>query len=389
MRAGQGTNGRSWEVAAKVAIAHDVPSGCWFGMGRFTVMAENNEQKSWWQRYWQTFVLGTLAAVTVVLQVLVSRERALTGPEVALFSGVAFGLTIWATFMAARQSTEAAAQASIRPHARSALRRVVTLSGALDRLAALVDRERRQFVLENDDESFDAILFTTQARQSLDKLAGVVQEQQAAAKDAIEDWSDILPDESRMLKEQYALASRVADLEDKLAKTRGAALALGKAGKAQEERLESAEIRVAELEESLEQSRTELSALQERSPLTIPEGTFLPAGSGYNFTGGTTFWPTTLPQVVRDVDVPPDFPSIERNRALSDLAKQQRRVRNVSLCSICDRYEAMERCAVCGNFACDSHVSGRPKDPEGPRCLDCWSRAQPRGESSHEGPPSG
>ncbi|MEX2203820.1 MAG: hypothetical protein WD965_07005 [Actinomycetota bacterium] len=349
-------------------------------------MNQNTEKRSWWQLYWQTLVLGTLAAVTVGLQVLVSRERALTGPEVALFSGVAFGLTIWATFLAARQSTEAAAQASIRPHARSALRRVVTLSGALDRLAALVNRERREFVLDKDEKSFDAILFTTQARQSLDKLAGVVQEQQAAAKDAIEDWSDILPDESRMLKEQYALASRVADLEEKLTKTRGAALALGQAGKAQEERLESAEHRVAELEASLEKSRTELTALQERSPLTIPEGTFLPAESLSGFTTGTTFWPTTMPEAVPNVDVPPDFPSIERTRALSDLVKQQRRVRRISQCSICGRFDAAESCVVCGNLACDSHLTRKEKDPEGPRCLSCWSKSQRSGASSDDGP---
>jgi hypothetical protein len=350
-------------------------------------MGERSEPKSWWRRYWQAIVLGALATATVVLQVMVSRDRALTGPEVALFGGVALGLTIWATFLAARQTIEEAAQASIRPHARSALRRVVTLSGALDRLAALVDREKRQFVLETDDESFEAILFATQARQSLDKLAGVVQEQQASAKDAIEDWSDILPDESRMLKEQYALASRVADLEDKLLKTRVDALALGQAGKEQEERLEAAERHVVELEASLDGARAELSALQERSPLTIPEG-------GFFTTAGSTIASQSMPgsylpsgwtQQTREVAVPPDFPA--RRRALSDLAKEPKGLVSLLRCSICERNPASDRCVVCGNHACGLHISDKDADPEGPRCLSCWVKAHAAGESS-DGPSS-
>ena len=71
----------------------------------------------------------------------------------------------------------------IKPHARSAFRRVVSLYGGLSHLASMLDSARRS---TNPESPCGPIL---------DSLEAVVVEQIRTANDAMADWSDIVPDD--------------------------------------------------------------------------------------------------------------------------------------------------------------------------------------------------
>lgn len=163
---------------------------------------EFNEVSRPGEKRWP-IVVGVILVVTGVAMAIVmvrtSADRALTPLEASLFQLLALGLSISGSFIAGRQSALRAAKDIIRPHARSAFRRVWSLYESLSRLA-------QQIQLFQDNEP------PLEAERMLDVLAAMVTEQLATGGDAIEDWRDIVPEDVAAL-ERAARARESGSLE--------------------------------------------------------------------------------------------------------------------------------------------------------------------------------
>jgi hypothetical protein len=122
--------------------------------------------------------------------VAVAASRQVTGMEGALFQTLSLGLGLVGSWLFGRQSARVAARELIKPHARSAFRRLVSLYGGLSRLAAMLDSARRS---RTPGSECGAVL---------EKLAAVVEEHIMTADDAMEDWRDIAPEDVEALRQQ-------------------------------------------------------------------------------------------------------------------------------------------------------------------------------------------
>lgn len=116
----------------------------------------------------------------------IGTTRTLTVLESALWQIFVFAAGLTGSFIFGRRSAREAAREIIKPHARSAFRRVLSLYRSLARASATIK-------LSQAPESEEALQVT------LAKLDTIVTEQLAAADDALEDWRDIVPDDVKEL----------------------------------------------------------------------------------------------------------------------------------------------------------------------------------------------
>lgn len=127
---------------------------------------------------------GTLVALGFF--VYIASTRTTTSFENALLQIISLALGIGASYYFGRRSAREAAKEIIRPHARSAFRRVLSLYRSLARASVTIKLSQ---VPEPEEDS----------QVTLAKLDTIVTEQLAAADDALEDWRDIVPDDVREL----------------------------------------------------------------------------------------------------------------------------------------------------------------------------------------------
>lgn len=120
--------------------------------------------------------------------VVVASIRDLTALENTLLQVFSIGLGLIGSFIIGREGSKEAAIDLIKPHARSAFRRVLSLYNSLSRLATAIELQKEQ------------LSSNKAALHSLEKLQGIVIEQISTADDALEDWKDIIPEELRKVK---------------------------------------------------------------------------------------------------------------------------------------------------------------------------------------------
>ena len=96
------------------------------------------------------------------------------------------------------QSARKAAREIIKPHARSAFRRLLSLYQSLARVAATIDSSQD---FESPEEN----------QVTLAKLEAIVVEQLASADDAIEDWKDIVPEDVKDLDQRFSFDKTTRD----------------------------------------------------------------------------------------------------------------------------------------------------------------------------------
>lgn len=132
-------------------------------------------------------MIAVAIAIAVVFGV-VAKFRPLSGLENVLLQifSLAFGLV--GSYIFGRESARSAARDVIKPHARSAFRRLLSLYSSLSRLALAIQAAR--------PASGSGFLQQT----VLDKLEVMVVEQIATADDALEDWRDIVPEDVEELR---------------------------------------------------------------------------------------------------------------------------------------------------------------------------------------------
>ena len=132
-----------------------------------------------------------LVLVSIGISVFVAytvTKRTLTGLESTLWQIFVFAAGLAGSFIFGRQSAQKAAREMLKPHARSAFRRLIALYESLQRVASEIQSSRRPPTYEN-------------YQMTIAKLEVIVIEQLAAADDALADWDDIVPEDVAELKE--------------------------------------------------------------------------------------------------------------------------------------------------------------------------------------------
>ena len=125
----------------------------------------------------------------------VATTRPLTDLESVFLQFFSVATGFLGTFMVGRLSAKSAAADVIKPHARSAFRRLLSLYGSLHRMATIIAESGRPSQIED-------------YRETLAKLEVIAIEQISAADDALADWRDIVPEDVEELYKSATRASR-------------------------------------------------------------------------------------------------------------------------------------------------------------------------------------
>ena len=131
-------------------------------------------------------IVLTLIGFGILLVVLgffvyIASTRTTTSWERALLQIISLALGIGTSYYFSRRSVDKAAKEIIKPHARSALRRLASLYRSLSRAAEVVDSAQQP----EPQEDFQV---------TLARLQEIVEGQLLTADNALEDWRDILPE---------------------------------------------------------------------------------------------------------------------------------------------------------------------------------------------------
>ena len=125
-----------------------------------------------------SILLGAAFVIFAGFYIGLSFSRSLSPVEIALFQILTWGTGLLGSYIFAQYSARASAFDVVRPHARSAFRRVLTLYNSLYRLSEKVEDLKK----EGPDHR-------------LDLIQALVNEQISTGQDALEDWRDIVPEE--------------------------------------------------------------------------------------------------------------------------------------------------------------------------------------------------
>ncbi len=134
-------------------------------------------------------ILVLMAVVVGGFSVYIASQRALSDLEGALLQAFVLLSGLAGSFLFGKQSAKEAAREIIKPHARSAFRRLMSLYESLSRVGSEIQHYRN---LEGNGNSGITIA----------KLEAIVIEQLATADDALEDWRDIVPEDVKELREK-------------------------------------------------------------------------------------------------------------------------------------------------------------------------------------------
>jgi hypothetical protein len=133
-------------------------------------------------------LLVTLAIVVSAIFVIVATFRDLSALENTLLQVFSLGIGLVGSYILGQDSAREAGREMMKPHARSAFRRLLSLTQSLSRLVQTMESVR-PVVGDN-----------AQATAIVDRLEGIVVEQIAQAADALEDWRDVLPEEFQAMR---------------------------------------------------------------------------------------------------------------------------------------------------------------------------------------------
>lgn len=129
---------------------------------------------------WLPTVLILAAIAVAGFSAYIATQRTLTSLEGTLLQSFALIVGLVGSFIFGRRSATDAAKEIIKPHARSAFRRLMSLYESLSRVA-------NEVAASQSDGGNSEV--------ALARLEAIVIEQLATADDALEDWSDIVPED--------------------------------------------------------------------------------------------------------------------------------------------------------------------------------------------------
>ncbi len=140
--------------------------------------------------YWVLAALLILVAIGIsALVVYITTTRTLTPVESILWQILVFAFGLAGSFIFGRQSAKEAAKEMIKPHVRSAFRRLLSLYQSLSRAATTIESAQISDSPEND-------------QVALARLEEIIAEQLSTADAALEDWRDIVPEDVGELEQK-------------------------------------------------------------------------------------------------------------------------------------------------------------------------------------------
>ena len=150
-------------------------------------------------KYMEYAAPGALVALSVAgfsTFAYVASTRALTDLESVFLQAFSVSAGFIGTFMAGRQSAGDAAKEVIKPHARSAFRRLISQYQSLHRMATIITSSQDAGAMTIHDY-----------QQVVARLGEIAIEQISTADNALSDWEDIVPEDVRELRQ--VLSSRI------------------------------------------------------------------------------------------------------------------------------------------------------------------------------------
>lgn len=142
-------------------------------------------------------LLILLALAIASLFVYIATQRELTTLENVLLQIFTLASGTYGSYVLGKESAKEAAKELVKPHARSAFRRLISLYRSLSRLAETI-----QLSKANGSENNNLVL---------DKLEYIVIEQIATADDALEDWRDIVPEDVEELRGKLLASQKLGE----------------------------------------------------------------------------------------------------------------------------------------------------------------------------------
>lgn len=136
---------------------------------------------------WFPAFLVVMSFFVSAFSVYIATQRTLTNLEGVLLQSFSLITGLVGSYFFGRQSARDAAREIIKPHARSAFRRLMSLYESLSRVGAEIEISRSSKGNKNGEIA-------------LAKLEAIVIEQLATADHALEDWSDIVPEDVAELR---------------------------------------------------------------------------------------------------------------------------------------------------------------------------------------------
>jgi hypothetical protein len=133
------------------------------------------------------FLIG-IAVVFSVAFLVIASHRKLTDLENVLFQVFSLGIGLIGAYVLGESSSKEKAMEIVRPHARSAFRRVLSLYDSLSRLLQTMGRSKN--FLDGNPSAIAAI----------EMFESLVLEQLYTSGHSIEDWEDLVPEEIAELK---------------------------------------------------------------------------------------------------------------------------------------------------------------------------------------------
>ena len=138
-------------------------------------------------------ILSVLVAITFVV---IASFRDLSALENTLLQVFSLGLGLVGSYILGQASANDAAVEMVKPHARSAFRRLVSLTQSLSRQAGSMGLAQQN------------LTHNPEASAIVERMQTVVIEQISIAADALEDWRDVLPEELDALRAQQQSKSK-------------------------------------------------------------------------------------------------------------------------------------------------------------------------------------
>ena len=144
------------------------------------------------------FLLIVVSLFVAGLFAYMATERKLTNLESVILQAFVLGAGLIGSFVFGRQSAREAAREIIKPHARSAFRRLLSLYQSLSRVGSTIEASQK-----SDSPEDHGI--------TLAKLEAIVIEQLATADDALEDWRDIVPEDVEELRQRLITKEKAGE----------------------------------------------------------------------------------------------------------------------------------------------------------------------------------
>ena len=138
---------------------------------------------------WIVIVLISLGILGLLILVYIAATRDLSSLESVLLQIILLAIGSSISFFAGHRSAREAAEAIIKPHARSAFRRLLSLYRSLSRAANAIESSQSS----ESDGDYQVVLA---------RLEEIVAYQLMTADDALEDWNDIVPEDVKELEQK-------------------------------------------------------------------------------------------------------------------------------------------------------------------------------------------